>query len=109
MPVHSNWEYSVAVTLMIMIQGEHAVHGRFQSVEMQHLKQGAKNKKSGCEACLPGSVLCFLSNICSDREVGCTSISVMDIHHSSHYPLMMEIEAVFKTPDSSFIFTQLIN
>ena len=45
MPIHSYWEYSVAVTLMGMIQEEHAVRGRFQGVEMQHLKHGAKNKK----------------------------------------------------------------
>jgi hypothetical protein len=47
MPIHNYWEYSVAFTLMGMIREEHAVHGRFQSVEMQHLKQGAKNKKYG--------------------------------------------------------------
>ena len=46
-PIHSYWEYSVAVTLMSMIQEEHSVYGTFQNVEMQHLKQGAKNKKVG--------------------------------------------------------------
>jgi len=45
MPVHSYWEYSVAVTLMGMTQEEHAVHGRFQSVEMQHLSRELKTKK----------------------------------------------------------------
>jgi len=51
MPIHNYWEYSVAVTLMGMIREEHAVHGRFQSVEMQHLKRGAKNKKKVKPAC----------------------------------------------------------
>jgi len=84
MLIHSYWEYSVAVTLMGMMQEQHVVHRRFQSVEMQHLQRGAKIKKSGCEACLPGSVLCFLSNICSDREVGCTGISAMDSYITHH-------------------------
>jgi len=51
MPIHSYWEYSVAVILMGMIQEEHAIHGRFQSVEMQHLKQGAKKKVSVKPVC----------------------------------------------------------